>query len=197
MTSETSKCRSVLAPYCNGVGIDIGAGGDPINSTALCIDHPNHELRAHTGQTPTHLSWDASKLPFESESLDYVYSSHCLEDAIDTVGWLREWLRVIKPGGKLVLFLPDQAAYVAHCESNGTLPNQAHKHANFSLKYVLGCLKLCGVREVDTIQPQGPFPGSSYSFALVIIKPSTTQNLLQTVETPTVSKRDEGVQPMY
>jgi len=39
--SETSKCRSRLARYCVGAGIDIGAGGDPIVPTAVIVDLHN------------------------------------------------------------------------------------------------------------------------------------------------------------
>jgi len=39
--SETSKCRDSLAPFCNGDGVDIGYGGDPIVPNAICMDLPD------------------------------------------------------------------------------------------------------------------------------------------------------------
>src|SRR5271169_2818674 len=136
--SETATCRGRLAQYCQGNGIDIGAGGDPIARRAICIDRSENDLnRAHVGKWPTHLIGDAANLYwFKDGSLDFVFSSHCLEDFEDTHGVLKEWFRVLKPGGNLVLFLPDQQAYEADCAKHGTLSNQAHKHANFSLSYV-------------------------------------------------------------
>lgn len=169
--SETNTARSLLAPFCVGNGCDVGAGGDPIVPSAICIDRPEDDgRRAHVGQHPTHLMGDAANLWwFRDGCFDYVYSSHCLEDADDTAAWLREWLRVLRPGGLLVLFLPDQPTYTADCARNGSLPNQAHKHADFSLAYVRSALVDTGVatQEVAAIWP---FPGNAYSFALVVRK---------------------------
>ena len=36
--SQTSKCRPRLARYCQGYGLDIGPGGDPITNHAIRID---------------------------------------------------------------------------------------------------------------------------------------------------------------
>jgi predicted SAM-dependent methyltransferase len=49
---------------------------------------------------------------------------------------LREWLRVIKHGGFLVIFCPDQKVYEAVCRVHGTEPNPGHKHKDFGLKFV-------------------------------------------------------------
>lgn len=53
---------------------------------------------------------DASiNLPFDSESFELIYASHILEH----IPWylsgtaLQEWARVLKPGGKLELWVPD------------------------------------------------------------------------------------------
>ena len=40
-----------------------------------------------------------SPFPFESESVDYIVSSHMLEHIKDYKAALREWWRVIKQGG--------------------------------------------------------------------------------------------------
>jgi ubiquinone/menaquinone biosynthesis C-methylase UbiE len=136
----------------------------------LCIDRDESANdRAHVGDSLTHLVCDAAELPFESNTLDYVFSSHCLEDADDTKEWLREWLRVIRPGGNLVLFLPDQQAYVAHCKASNSLPNQAHKHDDFSLQYVIDCLMDLGVGS-SQMESVWPFEGNPYSFSLVVRK---------------------------
>lgn len=172
MNSETSTCRETLAPYCVGNGIDIGAGSDAIVPTAICIDRAeNAPDRAHVGTSPTHLVGDAANLYwFKDGCLDYAFSSHVLEDFEDTTAVLKEWLRVIRPGGNLVLFLPDQQAYVAHCRANGSLPNQAHKHDDFSLQYVIKCLCECGFKESNLVHMSWPFKGNPYSFSLVVRK---------------------------
>lgn len=138
--SETDKYRSNLAGYCVGNGVDIGFGGDPIVPSAITVDNPDG-LMANCGDHPLNLAGDATSLRwFRSSVLDYVYSSHCLEDFQNTAEILSEWLRVLKTGGRLVLLLPDQKRYERHCSERGEQPNEAHKIPEFGLEYVKGVL---------------------------------------------------------
>jgi predicted SAM-dependent methyltransferase len=138
--SETSKCRERLAPFCLGDGVDLGFGGDPITETAIRIDMP--QPYAHTGSYQVQLGGDATKLHwFNDGVLDYVYSSHLLEDFEDTRTILLEWLRVLRSGGRLVIFCPDEQVYREHCRRTGQGYNEHHKVSDFSLakvKKILG-----------------------------------------------------------
>jgi len=169
-SSESESARPLLAKYCIGNGIDVGAGGMPIALHSICVDRGNDSpIRANVGSVPTHLVGEADKLVwFRDGVLDHVGSSHCLEDALDTEGWLREWLRVLKPGGNLVLFLPDEPTYSAHCAKTGQDYNQAHVHKNFGLKYVREILARIG--QTEEVEAIWPFPGNAYSFGLVVRK---------------------------
>jgi len=141
--SETSKCRSRLAPFCRGYGVDLGFGGDPITSGAIRVDSP--QPYAETGNAPVQLGGDATDLHwFRDGVLDYIYSSHLLEDFPDTGGALREWLRVLKVGGNLIIFCPNEQIYRAHCQRTGQIYNENHKHADFSLEKVKGLLQEIG-----------------------------------------------------
>ena len=141
--SETSKCRARLAPFCAGYGLDIGPGGDPIVPAAIRVDL--HEPYSHVGVLPVQLGGDAASLHwFKDGVLDYVYSSHVLEDFIDTESVLREWLRVLKPGGRLIIYCPDEQAYRGFCKEQGYPRNQCHVHETFSLAYVKNALTRIG-----------------------------------------------------
>jgi predicted SAM-dependent methyltransferase len=141
--SETSKCRARLAPFCTGYGADIGPGGDPIVPSAVRIDLP--QPYSHVGSLPVQLGGSATDLHwFRDGVLDYVYSSHVLEDFQDTELVLREWLRVIKPGGKLIVFCPDEQVYRKHCRETNQPYNTCHVHADFSLEFVKNILKRIG-----------------------------------------------------
>lgn len=141
--SETSKCRPRLLRYCVGSGVDLGPGGDPITETAIRIDLP--QPYSHVGLFPPQLTGDATKLIwFRDACLDYVYSSHLLEDFEDTEPALIEWLRVLKPGGHLILFCPDEQVYRKHCRNTGQPYNQMHKQPDFSLAKVDGILARIG-----------------------------------------------------
>lgn len=141
--SETSKCRARLLPFCVGYGVDLGFGGDPISPQAIRVDSPRPY--ADTGAYAVQLGGDATKLHwFRDGVLDYIYSSHLLEDFPDTEGVLREWLRTLKPGGNLIIFCPDEQIYREHCRRTGQMYNENHKHDDFSLEKVKGILKKIG-----------------------------------------------------
>jgi SAM-dependent methyltransferase len=145
--SKTSKCRQRLAPYCAGYGLDLGFGGDPITSSALRVDLPHPY--AYAGDYPVQLGGQAENLHwFRDDVLDYIYTSHLLEDYIDTESVLREWLRVLKPGGRLIIFCPDEQEYRKHCEAIGDPPNSHHVHADFSLSFVKAILDRIGQTRV-------------------------------------------------
>ena len=134
-TSETSKCRRRLEKYCVGYGVDLGFGGDPISDRAIRVDQPIPY--ANTGRYPVQLGGDATNLYwFADGALDYIYNSHLLEDFVDTESVLREWWRVLKPGGVLIIFCPDERVYRKHCAATGQPYNTMHKHADFSLEFV-------------------------------------------------------------
>src|SRR6266496_52261 len=55
--------------------------------------------------------YDGVTLPIADNSQDAVFSSHCLEHVVDPRPVLREWLRVLNPGGFLVIIVPHQYLY--------------------------------------------------------------------------------------
>ena len=65
-------------------------------------------------------------MPFPNESFNTVYSSHCLEHIWDYKLSLKEWFRILKTGGEMVLLLPHKFLY----EKKEDLPsryNSDHK----------------------------------------------------------------------
>ena len=177
--SETSKHRHVVMPYCLGFGIDIGFGGDPVTPAAVRVDLP--EPYAYTGEFPVQLGGDCRDLRwFCDNQLDYVYSSHVLEDfdERETVDLMREWTRVLRLGGHLVLLLPDQQRYLRHCLATGQYINEHHSIDHFSLDYVVnaarkaGSLELCAQEEAV----------GDYSFVAVFRKTEATSSNMNEIE---------------
>lgn len=164
--SETAKVRHLATKYCFGNGVDIGAGGDKIVPSAISIDLENPY--AVTGNDEVQLKGDGSILTwFTDESLDYIYSSHLLEDFDDKALVLFNWQRVIKVGGFIVLFLPDEQLYRKHCEANNAPINTHHKDPDFNM---------CSIERIVTKQLSNlkiidvAFPVVDYSFFMVIQK---------------------------
>ena len=55
---------------------------------------------------------DAQKLAnVDDASFDFLFSSHCLEHLNDPAEALSNWIRVVRPGGHLVVTVPDEDLY--------------------------------------------------------------------------------------
>lgn len=159
--SETAKHRDVFLAYCRGNGLDIGYGGDPIVDSAIALDQISRY--SYVGSLPQHLAADARDLyMFADNALDYVYSSHCIEDFEDTAAVLREWARVVRPGGHLCLLFPDEQVYRRRSRTH----NQAHVHLNFGLQFVRERLP----NNTRVVLERELFEGNDYNCALVLQK---------------------------
>ena len=86
--------RDTARRYCQGRGIDIGADRWPFPGAIPVYNEPHQ---------------NAYRLDALADgSLDYVHSSHCLEHLDRWQDALRLWVRKLKPGGHLFLYLPHE-----------------------------------------------------------------------------------------
>ena len=106
--SETSKIRHIMLPYCQGVTLDVGCGPDKIKPDALGVDLrplPYVDIVADISNLHEEL------LKQGYENVDTVFSSHCLEHLKDDQAALHSWISILKKGGYLCLYLPDDRFY--------------------------------------------------------------------------------------
>jgi SAM-dependent methyltransferase len=139
---ETQKIKHLVIPYIQDLchGLDIGFGGDSIFPSAITLDTPIKKriYFGKVGNWPQHLQGFADNLYwFKDGVLDYIYSSHCLEDFENPIPVINEWLRVIHPKGLLILYLPDEKAYKEICNKTGQPYNLSHKNHDMSLKWMI------------------------------------------------------------
>jgi len=129
--SETAAYRTLTVEHCDGDGVDIGSGGDPVVHWAISLDLAPEAYAKYNADKPPahpiHIHCDCRMLPFKDETLDWVYSSHLLEDFWPWKSILNEWKRVIKPGGKIIILIPDKELWT-EAVINGQPPNCAHQH---------------------------------------------------------------------
>lgn len=64
-----------------------------------------------TGVDLDYPGYDGLHLPFEDESIDTIYSSHCFEHMQDLNSVLNEWYKKLKFGGYIVIVVPHQYLY--------------------------------------------------------------------------------------
>ena len=84
-------CGQAISPFC--VGTDYFAGAV----------HP-----VYGGSYQPHVRCMGEVLPFKDGVFDFIVSHHSLEHMRDTEKTLREWLRVLKLGGKIAIVMPDK-----------------------------------------------------------------------------------------
>lgn len=136
--SETRKVRHLVQQYCTGHGIDVGCGGDKITPGCIGFDLSNNYI--DYGYSTIDERGDARNLSrYKSGTFDFLYSSHLIEDfpKKETVPVLKEWWRVVKKGGCIVLVFPDQQCY--SIEHGGNNPH--HSVPNMGLEYMLNRLR--------------------------------------------------------
>jgi ADP-heptose:LPS heptosyltransferase len=159
--NESKKIVWEVAPYLKGRGLDIGAGDFRILPHATTVDNMHHA--AFGFQTRPDVLCDAAKLDvFGSQSMDFVYSSHTLEHIEDAAGAVREWWRVLRHGGYLVLYLPHKLFY-PNIGTRGCNPD--HKH-DFLPADVIAMLP----NGHDVLECQERNENQEYSFLLVVQK---------------------------
>lgn len=92
--------------YFRGHGIDVGAGGDGLSQSLFVFPGIQSvfdwDLQHGDAQLLASLA---------NNSFDFLHSSHCLEHMHDPHTALHNWQRVVKPGGYLVITVPDQHMY--------------------------------------------------------------------------------------
>lgn len=80
---------ATAAHYCQGNGLDVGAGPWPL-----------------PGAQPVELRDGGDAMCLPAGQFDYVFSSHCLEHLTNYVQALEHWKTRLRPGGALFLYLP-------------------------------------------------------------------------------------------
>jgi SAM-dependent methyltransferase len=130
--AETSKAHQrrlesgFYDKYIQGYGIDIGCGridthdgADPI-ALENCIHHDKDICDATTMDV------------YPANHFDYVYASHILEHVNNPVEAVKNWMRICKFGGHVIISLPHRDLY----ERKKTLPSRWNAdHRYFYLPY--------------------------------------------------------------
>ena len=85
--------------YNKAIKLNLGAGG---------IEYEGY-LSVDLYDSRAHITMDITKLDFDDGSVEEILASHVFEhlNPYHALDILRDWLRVLKPGGKLIMEMPD------------------------------------------------------------------------------------------
>jgi len=99
--NEASKTRALWGEFerslITGAGIDIGCGPDPVTPEVDCFDVADGDANVIT--------------QYVDKTYDFVFSCHCLEHMNHPQQALEEWWKLVKPGGHLMVVVPDEDLY--------------------------------------------------------------------------------------
>lgn len=181
--NETAKVHDRIAPFVYGHGVDLGCG-----CWKLKVEKsPNHSCigvdmgLSQQACKEADMICDVSTLPFKDETFDYAYSSHTLEDMHYSDAVLTEWWRIIKPGGRLILYLPltrSVAKELGREDWENFYPNKGEEGANvyhakdFYPQEILDAIAKIGHAEVLADEIRGE--KDEYSFLQVYRKLAST-----------------------
>ena len=132
--------------YFSGYGLDIGGLPDPLSIYS--------ELFCQMKDVRT-WDWKDGDAQFlhtvDSEVYDFVHSSHCLEHLTDPFEGINNWFRVVKPGGYLIITLPDEDLY-----EQGEWPPTFNKdHKNTFTIYKTNSWSPCSINIMDLAKNLG------------------------------------------
>ena len=162
--AESKKIVWDVAPYLRGRGLDIGAGDFKVLPHVISVDNMHHAQFGFSVR-PDVMVKSAEKLDvFASESMDFVYSSHLLEHIEEPEKALKEWWRVVKTGGCMILYLPHEDLYPKMGEDGA---NPDHKH-NLNEDMVIRWMYRIGYWDLELCEKRNQ--DDEYSFLMVFRK---------------------------
>lgn len=119
--------RNLMVKYCKGKGLDVGCGGSKVVPDAIGVDITPKGKRGIAGnqlgrKSQADITVKDTKLPFKDGEFDYVHARHVIEHPVDPLAALREWVRVLKKDGLLIIATPDED------KIDGIPLDPTHKH---------------------------------------------------------------------
>jgi ADP-heptose:LPS heptosyltransferase/predicted SAM-dependent methyltransferase len=160
--NEAAKVRYDIVPYTRGRGLDLGCGPAKAYPHFIGLDNNADAALFGIHAKPDILVETCEVLDFKDATMDFVFSSHLLEHIENYKAALAEWWRVIKVGGHLVLYLPDEDQY----------PKVGEKHANPDHKWNVSYDRVIDAMPDgwDLIRFEKRSEGNEYSLLFVFAK---------------------------
>jgi SAM-dependent methyltransferase len=139
VTDEEKLALDELLPIIEAGGnvLDLGCGGKKIHEKVTGVDlRRNGEIgvggNSETGAVAD-ITADICALPVGPSSVDAILAKHVFEHILDPIAALKEWKRVLKNNGALVILCPDYR----RCEAISVDPSHVHAYTPESVSSLL------------------------------------------------------------
>ena len=99
-----------------------------VDYTAELTCFKQEEIKLCGEALPVNIVSPGDQLPLEDSSVDFVISSHVIEHFPDPIKALKEWYRVVKPGGYLYIIAPHKERTFDKERSRSTLAELIERH---------------------------------------------------------------------
>jgi len=128
--NEAAKVRFDIVPYFGNSNLDLGCGPTKVWGNFIGVDNGADGELFGVQMKPDMVVGTCERLPqFASGGIDCVFSSHLLEHIVDYKSALKEWWRLVRPGGTLILYLPHRELY-PNIGQPGSNPDHKHDFVN-------------------------------------------------------------------
>lgn len=143
--------------------LNLGCGEETIDRPGW-VNVDMHPRKPHV------LKADVLALPQADDSVDGIATSHLLEHLPDTGAALREWRRVLKPGGELLVCVPDadheaewMRYHLEEAHKRGDAPEHRH-HADLTQASLEAALRGAGFADVraEDVLERWELPGKCW-----------------------------------
>lgn len=182
--NEAAKVRWDIVEFTRGKGLDLGCGPNKAFPHFIGVDSCKDAELFGISMKPDVQVETCEKLDgVDDASQDFVFSSHLLEHIEDYAAALKEWWRVIRPGGHLVLYLPHKDAY-PRIGQPGANPDHKHDFSQRDIERVMETLGGWSLL-VNEFRDQG----NEYSFLQVWKKREDRRQTYPCKSAPSSTKR--------
>lgn len=163
--AERRRSRETIISKIRGDGLyilDIGCGGgwiaehftenkNYVVSLDISLKNPAEALKKYPSEFHAAVVADAYNLPFRENSFDVIVASEVIEHLTEPDIFIAKWIRILKPGGKLIMLTPYNEKIIYHTcvHCNHVTPANAHLRS-FNEKNIYGFLPGEGIRIITS-----------------------------------------------
>ena len=192
ITNNKTRNSEIVNKYLSGLkGIEIGGGAHAdFGIDAINIANINNNINIYNNGEiffagylkKVDLIYNGDDLPFKDDTIDFVLTSHVIEHFYDPIKALKEWYRIVKKDGYILIIAPHKERTFDKNRNRTTLQELIGRHngtiksdnqfldAHHSVWITEDFLELCEYLNFNVIEYQDVDDAIGNGFTVVIKK---------------------------